>query len=180
MPTEEHVDLFAEVEAASTAADDGVSPATAPSTVDGGVPRGLTPDGRVRTTGWVQAGDHPVSSALLAALAGLLWALVAAAALVSERPVAAGVLTLTVPVVCGVSWWLFTTRLRPASTARNLGTSRADELEPGDLVRLHGSIGPIGQVTEVVVQDDAEVVFHGGERRTWAREHVVHLAELLS
>ncbi|GGM76167.1 hypothetical protein GCM10011609_10120 [Lentzea pudingi] len=178
MPTEEHVDLFAEVEAAAdpvpTAVDGGVA------TVDGGVPRGLTPDGWVRTTGWLQVGDHPVSSALLAALAGLLWALVGAAVLVSEFPVAAGVLTLTVPVVFGVSWWLFTTRVRPASTARNIGTSRADELEPGDLVRLHGSIGPIGRVSEVAAEDDVEVVFHGGERRSWAREHAVHLAELLS
>lgn len=171
MPTDDQVDLFAEEEAEAGPEAEWL---------DGRRPRGLTPGGWVRTTGWLQVGDHPVSSALLAALAGLLWALVGAAALVADRPVAAGVLTLTVPVVLGVSWWLFTTRVRPASTARNIGTSRADELAPGDLVRLHGSIGPIGRVTEVAADDDVEVVFDGGERRTWARDHVVHLAELLS
>ncbi|SDJ53517.1 hypothetical protein SAMN04488074_102311 [Lentzea albidocapillata subsp. violacea] len=170
MRTEEHVDLFAErADADST-----------PTRVDGGRPRGLTAEGWVRTTGWLQVGDHPVSSVLLAALAGLLWALVGAAALVTEFPVAAGVLTLTTPVFFGVSWWLFTTRLRPASTARNVDTCRADELEPGDTVRLHGSIGPIGQVVEVALgDDDARVVLHGGGQRTWARDDVVHLAELL-
>lgn len=169
MRTEDHVDLFAEpVEADST-----------PTRVDGGRPCGLTAEGWVRTTGWLQVGDHPVSSVLLAAVAGLLWALVGAAALVTEFPVAAGVMTLTIPVISGVSWWLFTTRLRPASTARNVDTCRADELEPGDTIRLHGSIGPIGQVVEVALDDDAQVVLHGGARRTWARDDVVHLAELL-
>ncbi|SMC54887.1 hypothetical protein [Lentzea albidocapillata] len=169
MRTEEHVDLFAErADADST-----------PTRVDGGRPRGLTAEGWVRTTGWLQVGDHPVSSVLLAALAGLLWALVGAAALVTEFPVAAGVLTLTTPVLFGVSWWLFTTRLRPASTARNVDTCRADELEPGDTIRLHGSIGPIGEVAEVALDDDVRVVLYGGGRRTWARDDVVHLAELL-
>ncbi|MET9224328.1 hypothetical protein [Lentzea sp. NPDC003310] len=171
MPTDDHVDLFA---ATATVSEP-------PARIDGGRPRGLTPDGLVRTTGWLQAGDHPVSSVLLAALAGLLWALVAAAALVTERPVAAGVLTLTVPVVCGVFWWLLTTRLRPASTARNVGTSPAAELEPGDLVRLHGSSGPVGRVDEVVPgQDDVRVVLHGGQQRTWANGDTVRLVDLLA
>ncbi|MGW6447353.1 hypothetical protein [Lentzea sp. NPDC055074] len=180
---EEHVDLFTApdetVVLAPAPADDMTGPA--PALADGGRPRGLTEDGWVRTTGWLQVGDHPVSSALLATLAGLLWALVGAAALVTERPVAAGVLTLALPVLFGTSWWLLTTRLRPASTARNVGTSRADELEPGDLVRLHGSIGPVGRVTDVSVGEDVQVVFHGArQRRTWPRDQVVHLAELLA
>ncbi|WP_439657385.1 hypothetical protein ACSHWB_34005 [Lentzea sp. HUAS TT2] len=177
------VDLFAEpVADAALETPDGVDlpTGTAPTRPDGEPPRGLTPDGSVRTTGWLQVGDHPVSSALLAALAGLLWALVAAAVLVREFPVAAGVLTLTVPVACGVLWWLLTTWLRPASTARNVETCRAEELEPGDVVRLHGSIGPVGRITEVVVGEDVRVILHGGNERTWAPDQTVHLAELLS
>lgn len=171
MRTEEHVDLFAKP------ADVAGTALTRP---DGEPPRGLTPDGWVRTTGWLQVGDHPVSSALLAALAGLLWALVGAAALVREFPVAAGIVTLTVPVMCGVSWWFFTTTLRPASSARNVEAVPAEDLASGDVVRLHGSIGPIGQVSAVTVDEDVKVDFHGGAHRSWARGQMVHVAELLS
>ncbi|MFI6096407.1 hypothetical protein ACIA8G_12675 [Lentzea sp. NPDC051213] len=170
MQTEERIDLFSK-------------PANvdrAPTVVDGSPPRGLTSGGWVRTTGWLQVGDHPVSSAHLAAVVGLLWAVVGAAALVGTYPVAAGVLVLTVPVLCGVSWSVFTGFLRPASRARNVGTRYADELAPGDVVRLHGSIGPIGQVTSVTSGEEVLVDFHGGEHRMWAPSQVVHVAELLS
>jgi len=153
---------------------------SAPALADGGTPRGLTSGGWVRTTGWLQVGDRPVSSAHLAAVAGLLWAVVGAAVLMSTFPAVAGILILTAPVLCGAFWSFVTTQLRPASTARNIETKPADELSPGDVVRLHGSIGPIGQVTEVTFGDDVQVAFHGGEQRSWARDHVVHVAELLS
>ncbi|GGU27630.1 hypothetical protein [Lentzea flava] len=151
-----------------------------PSLDHGKPPRGLTKAGWIRTTGWLQVGDHPVHSAHVATVVGLLWSLVVAAVLVTAFPVVAGVLVLTVPVLCGGFWWLFTTFLRPSSLARNVGTKQADSLSPGDLVRLYGSIGPIAQVTEVALGSDVRVTFHGGSHRSWARDQVVHLAELLS
>ncbi|GAB2813101.1 hypothetical protein [Lentzea nigeriaca] len=151
-----------------------------PSLAHGKPPRGLTKAGWVRTTGWLQVGDHPVHSAHVAALVGLLWSLVGASLLVSAFPVVAGILVLTVPVLCGGSWWLFTAFMKPSSVARNLGTKHADELSPGDLVRLYGSIGPIGQVTAVASSDDVRVTFHGGWHRSWPRDRMVHTAELLN
>ncbi|MGI5499029.1 hypothetical protein [Lentzea sp. CA-135723] len=171
MPTEDEVDLFSK---AAPATEPG------PRLADGRTPRGLTPGGWVRTTGWLQVGHHPVSSALLAAVAGLLAAVVLAAALVRAQPVAAGVLVLVTPVVCGGAWWLFTTRLKPASPARNVGTSPANELAAGEHVRLYGSIGPVGQVAAVTVGEDVEVDFHGGARQTWPADRTVHLVRLLA
>lgn len=151
-----------------------------PALADGTPPRGLTEAGWVRTTGWLQVGDHPVSSAHIAAVVGLLWSAVGAAVLVSRAPVVAGLLVLTAPALCGASWWLLVTRVRPASAARNVEKVHADELEPGDLVRLYGSIGPVGQVNEVTLGDDVRVAFHGGTRQSWSPSQVVHLAELLN
>lgn len=171
MPTDDHIDLFRKPA-------DVVD--TAPSLAGGARPRGLTKYGWVRTTGWLQFGHHPVSSSLVAAAVSLLCALVWAAALVTTRPVEAGVLVIATPMLCGVLWWLFTVLVRPASAARNIATKRCDELAPGDLVRLYGSIGPIGQVAAVTSGKDLRVAFHGGAQRVWAREHVLHVAELLS
>lgn len=166
MRTEDGIDLFSK-------------PAEpAPVEALGKPPRGLTDGGWVRTTGWLQVGDHPVSSVHVAALVGLLWALAGAAVLVQDFPVAAGVLVLATPVLFGVAWWIFICRVRPASVARNIGTKRADELVPGDLVRLYGSIGPVAQVTEVV--SGVGVTFQGGLHESWAPDRVVHVAELLS
>ncbi|MFJ5986247.1 hypothetical protein [Lentzea sp. NPDC092896] len=170
METDDDVDLFSKAAPATE---------TGPGLADGRSPRGLTPGGWVRTTGWLQVGDHPVSSALVAAVVGLLGAVVVAAALVRAQPVAAGVLVLAVPVVCGGAWWLFTTRLKPASPARNVGTTTADELVPGDNVRLYGTIGPVGQVAAVTIGEDVEVDFHGGARESWPRDRTVHLVRLL-
>lgn len=168
MRTEDGIDLFSK-------------PAEpAPVAALGKPPRGLTDDGWVRTTGWLQVGDHPVSSVHVAALTGLLWALVGAAVLVQDFPVVAGVLVLATPVLFGFAWWLFISRVRPASVARNIETKRADELVPGDLVRLYGSIGPVAQVTEVVFGADVGVTFQGGLHESWAPDRVVHVAELLS
>ncbi|MDX8033405.1 hypothetical protein SK803_24570 [Lentzea sp. BCCO 10_0856] len=153
---------------------------TAPALANGKPPRGLTPHGWVRTTGWLQVGDHPVSSPHIAALVGLLWSAVGAAVLVSRFPVVAGVLVLTTPAVCGVSWWLLITRVRPASAAVNVETVYADELSPGDLVRLYGSIGPVGQVAEVTVDEDVRVILYGGGHQSWTPQQVVHIAELLT
>jgi hypothetical protein len=170
VPTEDHVDLFTP---ARTAKEE-------PCLADGRTPRGLTAGGWVRTTGWLQFGDHPVSSALMAALLGMLCAMVTAVLLVSTFPVAAGVLVVVVPLLSGAGWGILTTLVKPASTARNLGTKHADKLSPGDVVRLYGSIGPVGQVTAVTFDEGVRVSFHGGGHRSWARRERVHVAELLS
>jgi hypothetical protein len=170
VPTDSSIDLFSKPVAAGLV----------PGLDDGRPPRGLTKAGWVRTTGWLQVGHHPVSSAHIAAFAGLLWSLVGAAAVVTSRPVVAGVVVITTPAVCGVSWWLFTVLVRPASSARNNGTKRADEQTPGDLIRLYGSLGPVGQVVAVTSGEELLVTLHGGSHRTWARDHVLHVVELLS
>ncbi|WP_052684933.1 hypothetical protein [Lentzea aerocolonigenes] len=151
--------------------------ATPPRLADGRPPRGLTGDGLVRTTGWLQAGDHPVSSVYVAAAIGFLWAPIAAVKLMASVPVAAGVLVIAAPALSGTAWWLFTTRVRPSSLARNTGEKCAKDLEPGDVVRLHGSIGPVGQVIAVT---PAGVDFYGGGSLSWAPGDVVQIAELLT
>ncbi|MET8758728.1 hypothetical protein [Lentzea sp. NPDC004782] len=171
MSTEDHVDLFREQ---VPAADPKLCLA------DGSPPRGLTAEGWVRTTGWLQFGDQPVSSALMAALLGMLGAMVGAVLLLTTFPVAAGVLVVLVPVLCSAVWGTVITWVRPASSARNIGAKHAEELAPGDVVRLYGSIGPVGQVVEVTFELGVRVVFHGGGHRTWARREVVHVAELLT
>ena len=152
----------------------------APRLEDGRPPRGLTAQGWIRTTGWLQIGDRPVSSAFVAAAAGFLWAPIVAVTLMAEFPVAAGVLVVTTPAVAGVAWWFFTTCVKPASSARNTGQKHASDLHAGDVVRLCGSIGPVGRVTAVVHGDVVRVDFHGGGRQSWAASRVVHVAELLS
>ncbi|MET9628899.1 hypothetical protein ABZX92_15685 [Lentzea sp. NPDC006480] len=171
MSTEDPVDLF------SKPADGPGGQLCLP---DGRPPRGLTAGGWVRTTGWLQFGDWPVSSALMAALLGMLGAMVCAVLLVSTFPVAAGVLVVVVPLLFGAAWGILTTFVQPASLARNIGTKPAERLSPGDVVRLYGSIGPVGQVTAVTLAESVRVAFHGGRHRTWARREVVHVAELLS
>jgi hypothetical protein len=152
----------------------------APRWEDGRPPRGLTAQGWVRTTGWLQIGDRPVSSAYVAAAVGFLWAPIVAVTLMAEFPVAAGVLVIATPALSGVAWWFFTTCVKPASSARNVGQKHASDLLSGDVVRLCGSIGPVGRVTAVVHDDVVIVDFHGGGRQSWAPSRVVHVAELLS
>lgn len=171
MSTEDHVDLFREQ---VPAAD------SKPCLADGSPPRGLTAEGWVRTTGWLQFGDQPVSSALMAALLGMLGAMVGAVLLLDTYPVAAGVLVVVVPVLCSAVWGIVITWVMPASSARNVAKKHAEKLVPGDVVRLYGSIGPVGQVVEVTFEQGVRVVFHGGGHRFWARREVVHVAELLT
>ncbi|MEU0880987.1 hypothetical protein ABZ345_20470 [Lentzea sp. NPDC005914] len=171
MSIEDHVDLF------GRPADDADG---RPRLPDGRPPRGLTAGGWVRTTGWLQFGDWPVSSALMATLLGMLGAMVCAVLLVGTFPVAAGVLVVVVPPLFGAAWGILTTFVKPASLARNIGTKPAERLSPGDVVRLYGSIGPVGQVVAVTFAESVRVAFHGGGHRTWTRREVVHVAELLS
>jgi len=141
--------------------------------------RGQTDDGLVRTTGWLRVGRRQISSGLVAAVVGLLLALVPAAALVSRAPAASGACVVGVPLGCFLLWWLSVTRLRPASRARTVGTRRADRLVAGQWVRLYGRNGPVGKVAAVTTRDESAVVeFTGGAARTWPATQQVFLAEL--
>jgi hypothetical protein len=107
---------------------------------DGIAPRGLRPDGTVRTTGWAQLGNVPIPTGFLAALA----AFSAAVPLVSMAPL--------VPVVAppiGYLAWKLGTRRRPASQAVNTRRVPIAELTAGQQVRLYGTAGPVGEVSAV-------------------------------
>ncbi|WP_199440416.1 hypothetical protein [Umezawaea beigongshangensis] len=110
---------------------------------DGSAPRGLMPDGVVRTTGWLQVARRPISSGVWAVLVGFF----AGLPLVSSPGTAW--LPLLTPVVAWGLWKLWTIRLRPASKAVNTGLVPAAHLVAGDLVRLYGSAGPVGVVGAV-------------------------------
>ncbi|GAA3434118.1 hypothetical protein [Kutzneria kofuensis] len=145
---------------------------------DGSPPRGLAEDGLVRTTGWLQFGPRPVSSALIAAVVGLLVAIVATVAVLPVFPGISGLIPL-LPTACYAFWRLLTVRLMPASSARNLATVTAQQLQAGDWVRLHGSIGPVGQVAQAEVGGTCKVTFVGGVEREWSAGDRLHLVELL-
>ncbi|KAA5834339.1 hypothetical protein ABT337_11150 [Saccharopolyspora hirsuta] len=135
-------------------------------------PRGQRPDGTIRTTGWLQLGRHPISSGIWAALAGAAPGL----ALVDL----AAWLPLALPALTCTAWYATTRWLRPASPAINRERLRADELLPGDPVRLHGPIGPVGIVEQVTpdTEQHVRVRFTGGTHRVLpadARCHLVHL-----
>jgi hypothetical protein len=169
--SEDRVDLFSKPAEVVDAA---------PGLAGGKQPRGLTSGGWVRTTGWLQIGEHVVSSVHVATVVGLLCAPAAAVALARTTPVVAGILVIAIPALSGVLWWCLTVWVRPASRARNIGTKQAGELSPGDLIRLYGSIGPVGQVTEVSPEEDVRVTLHGGGQESFASGQAVHVVELLS
>jgi hypothetical protein len=147
---------------------------------DGSRPLGLTPDGLVRTTGWLQFGARPIDSALVAGAVGLL-----AAVMITIRvlPVFVGISGLLplLPTACYLSWRVLTKRLLPSSGSRNLATVTVPELRVGDWVRLHGSIGPVGEVAAVAAEVDGrrEVEFLGGVTKEWSIHDRLHLVELL-
>jgi hypothetical protein len=151
-----------------------------PRLANGNPPRGLQPSGLVRTTGWLQFGSRPVSSAFLAALAGFPVAAVIVAALVTTVPVV-GILIALLPTLCYGGWRLLTIRLLPASAARDIGTAKVDDVAEGTWIRVHGSIGPVAQVASTSADESelVEVTFVGGASRSWPSGHSLHLAEVL-
>ena len=154
-------------------------PVDGPMLASGHRPRGLQPTGLVRTTGWLQLGRRPVSSAFLAALAGFPLAAMIVAALVTTMPVV-GVLIALLPALCYGGWRLLTVRLRPASAARDVGTATVDEVAKGSWIRLYGSIGPVAQVASTSAEAElVEVTFAGGAKRSWPSGHCLRLAEVL-
>ncbi|HEY0500158.1 MAG TPA: hypothetical protein VGD48_30725 [Kutzneria sp.] len=147
---------------------------------DGSRPRGLTADGLVRTTGWLQFGSRPIDSALVAAAVGLLAAIMITIRVLPSFVGISGLVPL-LPAICYLSWRALTKRLRPASGSRNLKTVSVLELRVGDWVRLHGSIGPVGEVAALAAEIGGrrEVEFLGGVKREWSRYDRLHLVELL-
>jgi hypothetical protein len=118
-----------------------VEPAAMVRLPDGTAPRGLRPDGTVRTTGWAQLGKLRVSSGFCAAQAAFL----VTAPLVQVIP--------WIPVVATplgyVAWKLYSTKWFPASQAVNVRRTRVEELTAGQLIRLYGAAGPVGEVSGV-------------------------------
>lgn len=151
-----------------------------PAEVDSPEPRGLLDDGLVRTTGWVQLGDRPVSSGAVCALLSLPHAVVVAIALRDTSTFAAILAVMLLPLIAS-GIWLLANALLPASKARNVEVLRAGDLTVGQPVRLYGSIGVVGRIRAItaVSEDAVEVRFAGGTTRTWVVDHQVHAVELL-
>ena len=137
---------------------------------DGSTPRGLCPDGIVRTTGWLQVGRTPISSGLWTVLAAFFLTI----------PLGPSWLPFLAAVVGFAAWKAWTLRVRPASRAVNLESKPVAELLPGERFRLYGSAGPVGEVD--ALQLDAggwlRVWLHGGQELTLAPDHQVQRVEL--
>ncbi|QUQ70251.1 hypothetical protein [Kutzneria sp. CA-103260] len=125
---------------------------------DGRTPRGLRPNGMVRTTGFAQVGRVPISSGVWPALACLLAAL------------PFGVLWLPLPCAAAgfILWEVWIHYVQPCSRAVNLDSVPASELQPGDWFRPYGGIGPAAQValTQPAPGDLLHVWLHGGRELT--------------
>lgn len=143
-------------------------------------PRGLLDDGLVRTTGWVQLGDRPVSSGAVVALICLPHAVLLGIALGHTSSLAALLTVVLLPLI-GSGIWFVVNALLPASKARNVEVRRAGDLTVGLPVRLYGSIGVVGLIRAVAAdsEDVVEIRFAGGTTRTWAVDRRVHVVELL-
>lgn len=142
-------------------------PAGAPSDF-----RGTHPDGTIRTTGWLQLGNRPISSGTWAALAGATIGLSALDTL--------GWWGIALPLAGYTVWHAATQWIWPSSTAVNQGRVRADELTAGTMIRIHGPIGPVGIVdkTTPASLNQTLVRFVGGTQR-FLPDHVhCHVVEL--
>ncbi|GLZ35321.1 hypothetical protein Lesp02_75080 [Lentzea sp. NBRC 105346] len=124
--------------AANTAPDMDPEPVPIVRLPDGTVPQGLRPDSAVRTTGWLQLGKLPVSSGF--------WA--AAAAFCATAPLYPWLPFVATPLGY-LAWKQYTTHWLPASQAVNMRRTAAEELNPGQHVRLYGTAGPVGEVGAV-------------------------------
>ncbi|MDA3631158.1 hypothetical protein OU415_37430, partial [Saccharopolyspora sp. WRP15-2] len=89
-------------------------------------------------------------------------------------------LPAALPAVTWTGWFTTVRWLRPASPALNRERVHADELLPGDPIRIYGPIGPVGIVEQVTPTTDEKVLvrFVGGTQRTLptdTRCRIVHL-----
>ncbi|MEV0699697.1 hypothetical protein AB0I53_17575 [Saccharopolyspora sp. NPDC050389] len=135
-------------------------------------PRGQQPDGTIRTTGWLQLGRRPISSGLWAVLAGAALGL----ALIDLNTW----LPLILPAAAYATWFATIRWIRPASAATNLELLHADELLPGDAIRIYGPIGPVGIVDQVTPATNQQVLvrFTGGTQRFLPEDARCHLVAL--
>src|SRR5437763_10221711 len=106
---------------------------------DGREPRGLLPNGMVRTTGWLRVGRVPVSTGVWPALAAALGTL------------PSGVPWLPFPCAAAgfALWQVWIRYVQPTSSAVNLDSVPALELRPDDWFRPYGVIGPAAPVLDV-------------------------------
>jgi len=127
---------------------------------DGRPPRGMRPNGMVRTAGpgvW-----FTLTGFLLALPFNLPWL---------PFPFAAAGFGL---------WRLWIRYVRPSSRAVNLVSAPASELRPGDWFRPYGGFGPACQVAETRLdQDDlVHVSLRGGRELTLAPDYRVRRVRL--
>ncbi|MEV6606839.1 hypothetical protein [Kutzneria sp. NPDC051319] len=136
----------------------------------GGTPRGLCPNGIVRTTGWLQVEGTPISSGLWAVLAGLFLTV----------PFGVPWLPFLFAALAFAGWKAWTLWVRPSSRARNLEPKPAAELLPGEWFRLYGTAGPVGAVDALQLDPDGwlRVWLHGGRELTMAPGYPVRPVEL--
>lgn len=138
-------------------------------------PRGLLPDGTVRTTGWLVIGDRQISSGVLLGLAFFF------VPFVTAPWSSVGVLPLFTAATGYGLWKLFTAVLFPASRAQNLGACPAYRLAPGQDVRLHGEIGPVARLVDVGLHGGGvvRIVISGGTELWWTADRAVQLVRLV-
>jgi hypothetical protein len=139
---------------------------------DGRTPRGLRPNGMVRTTGWLQFGRVPVSSGVWPALAvGLL-------------TLPFGVPWLPIPgAVTGFGLWVVWIRyVQPSSPVVKLDSAAASELRPDDWFRPYGGVGPAAQVAHTRPEPDdlVRITLRGGRVLTLAPDYRVRRVRLRS
>ena len=139
---------------------------------DGRTPRGLRPNGMVRTTGWLQFGRVPVSSGVWPALALGLLAL------------PFGVPWLPAPCAAmGFALWEVWIRyVQPCSRVVNLDSTAASDLRPDDWFRPYGGIGPAAQVADTRPERDdlVRITLRGGRELTLSPNYRVRRVLLRS
>lgn len=122
---------------------------------DGRTPRGLRPNGMVRTTGWLQLGRLPY---------GPPW--------------------LPIPfAVAGFTLWEVWIRyVQPSSHAVNLESASAADLRPDDWFRPYGGVGPAAQVAETRDEPDdlVRITLRGGRVLTLSPDYRVRRVRLRS
>lgn len=137
---------------------------------NGSAPRGMRPNGTVRTSGWLQVGSTPISSGLWATLAGFFLTI----------PFGVPWLPFLSAPLAYAGWKVWTLRVHPSSRAVNLDAKPVAELLPGEWFRLYGSAGPVGEVEALHQAQDGllRVWLHGGRELTVAPDYRVQLVEL--
>lgn len=137
---------------------------------DGGTPRGLCPNGMVRTTGWLQIGKVPISSGVWATLAGFFL----------TAPFGLAWLPLLSAALGFAGWKAWTLYVQPSSRAVNLDSAPVSELLPGEWFRLYGSAGPVGEVEAMRLDQGGwlHVWLTGGRELTLAPDYQVRRVRL--